>query len=661
MSDNKVVGDTYTKRIGVFICHCGINIAGVVDVDKLVEHFSKYPDVVYSEDYKYMCSDPGQKLIAEAIKEKKLTGIVIACCSPNLHENTFRRLSEKTGWNAYLCEIANIREQCSWVHEDKMKATEKAIKIVKSIVEKVRGNESLVPVEVPVTKKALIIGGGIAGMQAAIDIADAGQEVILVEKSPSIGGHMAQLSETFPTLDCSQCILTPKMVDASQNSKITLYTYSEIDDVEGSVGNFKIKIRKKARCVDEELCTGCGICINKCPAKNISDEFNVDMATRSAIYVPFPQAVPNIPVIDKENCTYFLKDKCKICEVVCGPKAIRFDQEDEIIEEEVGAIIVATGYDLLPITDMREYGYGKYKDVIDGLQFERLLSASGPTEGQVKRPSDGKVPKDIVFIQCSGSRNLEYYKPYCSKICCMYSAKHALLYKHRVPDGQPYIFYIDIRSGGKGYEEFVQRAQEEENVVYLRGRPAKVYQEGDKLVVWGVDTLSGEQISIKADMVVLAQAIVPRLDVEGLFKKLKIQTDENGFLSEAHPKLRPVETNTSGIFLAGCAQSPRDIPDTVAQASGSAAKALTLLSIDNIHHLPVVATVNEDLCSGCEICISTCPYLAREIDEEDHIAKVNEVLCEGCGSCISACPSSASQQKNFKDDQINDMICAILD
>ncbi|MBL7149169.1 MAG: CoB--CoM heterodisulfide reductase iron-sulfur subunit A family protein [Candidatus Cloacimonetes bacterium] len=661
MANNKEVGNTGSKRIGVFICHCGINIAGIVDVDKLVEHFSKYPDVAYSENYKYMCSDPGQKLIADSIKEKKLTGVVIACCSPILHENTFRRLSANTGLNAYLCEIANIREQCSWVHEDKIKATEKAIKIVKSIIEKVRGNESLTPVEVPVTKKALIIGGGIAGMQAAIDIAEAGQEVILVERSPSIGGHMAQLSETFPTLDCSQCILTPKMVDVSQNPKITLYTYSEVDDVEGSVGNFKIKIRKKARCVDEELCTGCGICINKCPVKKISDEFNVSMANRSAIYVPFPQAVPNIPVIDKENCTYFLKNKCKVCELVCGPQAIRFDQEDEIIEEEVGAIVVATGYDLLPITDMREYGYGKYQDVIDGLQFERLLSASGPTEGEVRRPSDGKVPKDIVFIQCSGSRNPEYYKSYCSKICCMYSAKHAMLYKHRVPDGQPYIFYIDIRSGGKGYEEFVQRAQEEENVIYLRGRPAKVYQEGDKLVVWGVDTLSGQQISIKADMVVLAQAIVPRIDVEDLFKKLKIQTDENGFLSEAHPKLRPIETNTSGIFLAGCAQSPRDIPDTVAQASGSAAKALTLLSIDKIHHLPIVATVNEDLCSGCGICIPTCPYGAREIDEEEQIAKVNEVLCEGCGSCISACPSSASQQKNFKDEQINNMISAILD
>ncbi|MBC8313182.1 MAG: CoB--CoM heterodisulfide reductase iron-sulfur subunit A family protein [Candidatus Cloacimonetes bacterium] len=649
------------KKIGVFVCHCGINIASTVDVDKLVEEFSKYSDVSHTENYKYMCSDPGQKLISAAIKKHKLNGLVIACCSPTLHENTFRRLSENSGLNAYLCEIANIREQCSWVHEDKTEGTKKAIKIVKTIVEKVRKNESLTPVEVPVTKKALVIGAGIAGMQAALDIADAGKKVILVEKSPSIGGHMAQLSETFPTLDCSQCILTPKMVDVAQNPNITLYTYSEIEDLEGCVGNFKVKIRKKARYIDEELCTGCGICVNKCPSKKALDEFNVELTTRPAIYVPFPQAVPNIPVIDKENCLFFQKDACRICEKVCGPKAIRFDQEDEFIEEEVGAIVVATGYDLLPITEMREYGYGKYKDVINGLQFERLLSASGPTEGEVRRPSDSKIPKDVVFIQCSGSRNPEYYKSYCSKICCMYASKHAMLYKHRVPDGHSYIFYIDIRSGGKGYEEFVQRAQEEENVVYLRGRPAKVYQEGDKMVVWGVDTLSGQQITIKADLVVLAQAIIPRNGVEELIKKLKIQTDEHGFLSEAHPKLRPVETNTSGIFLAGCAQAPRDIPETVAQASGSAAKALTLLSIDKIHHLPIVATVDEDLCSGCEICIGTCPYSAREIDEEKKIAIVNEVLCEGCGSCVSACPSSASQQKNFTDGQFEEMIKAILE
>ncbi len=423
-----------------------------------------------------------------------------------------------------------------------------------------------------------------------------------------------------------------------------------------------------------EVCSTCGACTYFCPTsaiklEDITDkkitpvlsEFEQRLVRRPVVYTPFPQAVPNIPVIDKGNCMYFQNNACKICDTVCEPDAIRFDQQDELIEEQVGAIVVATGYDLLPITDMREYGYGEYKDVIDGLQFERLLSASGPTGGEVRRPSDGKVPKDIVFIQCSGSRNPEYYKSYCSRICCMYSAKHAMLYKHRVPDGHAYIFYIDIRSGGKNYEEFVQRAQEEENVVYLRGRPAKVYQEGDKLVVWGVDTLSGQQISVKADMVVLAQAIIPRAGIDDLVRKLKIQMDENGFLTEAHPKLRPVETNTSGIFLAGCAQAPRDIPDTVAQASGAAAKTIDLLSSDKIHHLPIIATVDEDICSGCGICVSACPYGAREMDEEKKIAIVNDVLCEGCGSCISACPSGACQQKNLTDKQINNMVNVILE
>jgi len=456
------------KRIGVFVCHCGINIAATVDVERVAEEARKMPGVAYAQDYIYMCSEPGQSLVRDKIREENLDAIIIAACSPTLHESTFRAAAEEAGLNAWQCEIANIREQCSWVHANREKATEKAIKIVKTIVEKTRLNESLEPIPVEITKKALVIGGGIAGIQAALDIADSGYKVILVEKESSIGGHMAQLSETFPTLDCSQCILTPKMVSAGKHKNIELMTYSEIEEISGYVGNFNVKIRRKAGYVDWSTCTGCGICMEKCPAR-VSSVFDRDLAKHGAIYVPFPQAVPNKPVISKDDCIYFKTGKCRLCEKVCEIKSIDFEQEDTFTEVEVGAIITATGYETLPILDLPEYGAADNPDVIDGLAFERLLSASGPTTGEVRRPSDWKVPKEVVFVQCSGSRDPERYKPYCSKICCMYTTKHALLYKHRVHDGQPYIFYIDVRTGGKGYEEFYKNAEEEEGIIYLRG------------------------------------------------------------------------------------------------------------------------------------------------------------------------------------------------
>lgn len=643
------------KKVGVFVCHCGINIAGTVNVEKVVEEMGKNPGVAYSTDYIYMCSDPGQNLLRETIKKEKLDAVIVAACSPSLHETTFRAASVEAGLNPYQCEIANIREQCSWVHKDMGKATKKAIKIINTIVEKVHLNESLIPISVPLTRRALVIGGGIAGIQAALDIADSGHEVILVEREPSIGGHMAQLSETFPTLDCSQCILTPKMVEVSKHSNIRLMTYSEVEEISGYVGNFKVKIRHKSTSVDWHLCTGCGDCMEKCPSR-VPSEFDRNLRDRGAIYVPFPQAVPNKPVIDRDNCIYYKTGKCRLCEKVCQIGAIRFDQEDEIIEEEIGAVVVATGYETLPVSELIEYGCGEVEDVIDGLAFERLLSASGPTEGVVKRPSDGKVPKEVVFVQCAGSRDPERYKPYCSKICCMYTTKHALLYKHRVHEGQPYIFYIDIRTGGKGYEEFYHRTEEEESVVYLRGKVAKIFRDGDKTIVWGTDTLTGRNIEIAADLVVLATAVIPSTGVEELTKKLKIQVGPNGFLAEAHPKLRPVESITAGFYIAGCGHGPKDIPESVAQAGGAASKVISLFSRDELFHDPTVAYVDEDLCGACRICISICPYSAREFDENKGIAVVNDVLCEGCGACIAACACGATQQRNTTDEQILEMI-----
>ena len=646
------------KRTGVFICHCGINIAGTVDVKKVAEELAKHPSVVHSEDYVYMCSDPGQNLIEQAIKEKKLDGVVVACCSPNLHETTFRNASKRAGLNSFRCEIANIREQCSWVHKDKPKATQKATKITRSVVEKVRQNESLDALSVPVTRRALVVGGGISGLQAALDIANTGFEVILVERNPSVGGHMIQLSETFPTLDCSQCILTPKMVEVAKHPNIKLMTYSEVQDVSGYVGNFKVKILKKPTYVDPAKCTLCDECTKVCPIV-VPNEFDLGLTGRRAIYIPFPQAIPASYTLDDKNCPDpFTTIACGKCADVCKPNAIDYDQKPVIIEEEVGVIIVATGFDLYDKENMAEYGFGKYADVLDGLQFERLCSASGPTKGQILRPSDHQEPKEVVFIQCSGSRDPENHCAYCSKICCMYTAKHAMLYKHHVHDGQAYIFYIDIRSGGKGYEEFVQRAVEEDGVVYLRGKVSKVFEEKGKIIVWGVDTLTGKQIEIPADMVVLAQAMRPSTGAQDLAKKLKVALDKDGFLAEAHPKLRPVESVTAGIFLAGAAQAPKDIPEAVAQASGAAAKAVAILSQDRLFHSPTVAKVISNLCTGCGMCVAVCPYDALTL--KDGKVEVNEVLCEGCGTCTATCLRSAIQVKNLTQQQVAEMINACL-
>jgi len=653
------------KRIGVFVCHCGINVASTVDPEKVVEEVSKHPNVAFATNYVYMCSDPGQETIRKAIEEHKLDGVVVAACSPTLHQNTFRKLITRSGLNYYQHETANIREWCSWVHKDKEEATRKAVKIVLTAVEKVLKDENLEAISVPVTKKALVIGGGIAGIQTALDIANAGHQVLLVEKKPSIGGHMAQLSETFPTLDCSQCIMTPRMVEVAQHPNITLMTNSEVLEVGGYVGNFEVKIKKNPTYVDWSKCTGCGICTKECRLEGkIPDDFNQGLTKRGAAYIMFPQAVPLKATIDPNNCLMVTRGKCgkePKCVAACTAEAINFDMKEEIVEEKVGAIVTATGYELYSKKNLGEYGAGDIPDVVDGLTFERILSASGPTNGEVRRPSDGQVPKEVVFVQCAGSRDKEFHRPYCSKICCMYTAKHAMLYKHNVHDGQAYVFYIDVRTGGKGYEEFYDRTTEEERVVYLRGKVSRIFQDGDKVMVWGIDTLTGKKVEIAADMVVLATAMVPQEDIKELSSKLKIQIDENDWLSEAHPKLRPVETLTSGIFLAGAAQGPKDIPETVSQASGAASKVLALFSKDTFERDPLIADVDEDLCVGCGVCVEICPYGARELDKARGIVTVNPVLCEGCGACAAGCPSGAITHANFSAKQILNMVTPYLD
>jgi len=656
-------------KIGVFVCYCGENIERHVDCEEVAKQCGNLDNVKVSVAYKYMCSDPGQALLRNKIKEEGLDAVVVASCSPHMHLKTFRDAAERAGVNPFLVEMANIREHCSWVHSNRQEATAKAIDLVSMAVAKVANNSALEKIRIPVTKRCLVIGAGVAGIQAALDVAEAGYEVVMVERDPSVGGKMAGLSETFPTLDCSQCILTPRMVDVGQHPNIKLHTYSEVESIEGYIGNFSVKVKNKARYVDMDKCTGCGECYNKCPIKKNPSEFDFGMGNRTAIYVPFPQAVPARPVIDKENCAMLLKGKCGVCAKVCGVNAINYEDTDKFVTEDVGAIVVATGFQLYSIgldqeseklSGYGEYGYDKYEDVIDSLQFERIVSASGPTAGEIVRPSDGKVPETIVFIKCVGSRDNAKGMDYCSKICCMYTAKHTMLYKHKVHQGTAHVFYMDIRSGGKNYDEFVRRAIEQDGAKYHRGRVSKITKEGDKLIVRGADTLSGKPVTVEADMVVLASAMRPTDGATQLAQKLSVGYDQNGFLSESHPKLRPVETNTGGVFVCGACQAPKDIPESVAQASAAAAKVMIMFSRDEMARDPEVARVDEAQCVACFACKRVCPYGAIEeaeiLDREGNLikktARVNPGLCMGCGTCVAVCPSKCIDLDGFTDEQV---------
>ena len=661
------------QRVGVFVCWCGSNIAGTVDVQAVSEALKNEPGVVFSANYQYMCSQAGQEMIKEAVKEHNLTGIVVCSCSPRMHEATFRKTAAAAGLNPYMVEIANIREQCSWVHKDMMTGTEKAIILGKAAIAKVNLNAPLTPGESPVTKRALVIGGGIAGIQTALDIADAGFPVDIVEKQPTIGGKMAQLDKTFPTLDCAACILTPKMVDVAQNDKIRIFSYSEVTDVHGFVGNFDVTIKKKARYVKEDICTGCGACVEKCPMKKVPNEFNLGMDNRHAIYIPFAQAVPKVATIDPNACNMLKNGKCGLCAKVCAAGAIDYKQKDEIIEEKYGAIVVATGFNPISMEKFDEFAYNQSKDVITSLEFERLTNAAGPSAGKLIRPSDGKHPHTIVFVQCVGSRCescAEKGKEYCSKICCMYTAKHAMLTRDKYPDTEVYVFYIDVRTPGKNFDEFYRRAVEEYGVKYVKGMVGKVVPEGDKLKVQASDLISNKQLHIDADLVVLAAAIEPDKSARPLATMLTASMDTNDFFTEAHPKLRPVESPTAGVFLSGACQGPKDIPETVSQAGAAASKVIGLLAKDKLTGNPCIASSNELMCNGCSSCERVCPYGAiTYIDKEfrmpdrttkiRRVASVNPAVCQGCGACTVACPSGAMDLNGFKNNQIMAEVDAI--
>jgi heterodisulfide reductase subunit A len=644
------------ERVGIYVCHCGSNIAGTVDVEEVARWAGKHiKDVVVSRDYKFMCSSLGQQLIEEDIKKEGLTRVVVAACSPHLHEKTFRRACQNAGLNPYLLQMTNVREHVSWVTRDKAAGTEKTKALVSAAAERVKYQQPLERMYVKVNPATLVVGGGIAGLQATLELADAGYPVYLVEREPSIGGHMAQFDKTFPTLDCSACILTPKMSEVGQHDKVTMFTYSELEEVSGSVGNFKVKIRKKAKHVVADKCTGCGICVEKCPRKVVDDVFEAGMGTRKAIYTPFPQAVPRIPVIDTENCTWFTRGKCQVCAKVCPTEAIDYNQQDEIVELEVGNIVMATGWKLFDCKRIPQYGAGRLANVYTNLEFERLCNAAGPTNGKIVLRDGVTEPKSVAIVHCVGSRDTTT-NPYCSAVCCMAALKfgHLVLEKTKA---EVYSFYIDMRTNQKDYEEFYQRLLEE-GMHFVRGKVAEVTDaarlpaEAGKLIVQVEDTLLGKQRRIPVDMVILMGGLEPQADAKEVGLKCGISCSMAGWYTERHPKLDPVATMTDGVFVAGACQGPKDIPASVAQGAAAAARIAGMITKGTVMIEPIVASIDEEHCSGCRICNTMCPYNAIEYDAEKNVSRVITALCKGCGTCVAACPAGVITGAHFNNQQI---------
>jgi len=653
-------------RVGIYVCHCGTNIAGTVDVKAVAEYAAGLRDVVVSREYKYMCSDPGQTLIQQDISDHKLNRVVVASCSPLLHEPTFRRALERAGINAFFLQFVNIREHVSWVHLDKAASTAKAKDLVRAAVRRVALHKPLQRRQVPIDPRVLVVGGGIAGIHASLTLAEAGKQVFLVEREPTIGGHMAMFDKTFPTLDCAACILTPKMTAVGSHPRIKLWTYSEVVKVEGYVGNYKVTVKHKPRYVIDDLCIGCQECIAACVFKEgkTPDEFNLGLSKRKPVYMPFPQAVPQKVVIDPQTCIEFKSGKCKkTCIEACGDRhAIDFKQQETFEEIEVGTIILATGFKTFDPRRYTDYGYGRHPNVYTSLEVERLINASGPTGGEVVM-RDGNKPKSVGIIHCVGSRDRNTNR-WCSKVCCMYSLKLAHLVKERT-GAEVFNFYLDMRTPGKGYEEFYDRLLDE-GVHFVRGLVFEISDfaahpsEEGKLVLRVEDTLGGFVRRIPVDMVILAVGLEPQANAQDVRRLFNISCASEGWFLERHPKLAPVSTFTEGVFIAGACQGPKDIPESVAQAGAAAAEALALIDKQVVELEPYTASIREEECSGCKSCVPLCPYGAISFLVDKKKAAINEVLCKGCGTCVAGCPSGSITQNFFEDEEIFEEIEGVL-
>ncbi len=651
------------SRIGVYICHCGINIAATVDSEAVAEYAGTLPHVVVARDYMYMCSDPGQDMIQQDIRDYGLNRVVVASCSPRMHETTFRTTIEEVGLNPYYFEMANIREQVSWVHSEREIGTQKAKELVAGTVAKAALLEPLQEREVDVTPTALIIGGGIAGLEAALEIADAGYKAYLVERQPSLGGRMAQLNKTFPRMEEAGALVVSEMERAMEHPNVEVLAYSEVVEVEGYLGNFQATVRGKPRFVDSAKCTSCGKCAEACVLSDqIADEFQMGLSRRAAIYLPFPRALPDTYTVDPANCLLIKDKRCQEgppCALACPEDAVDFGQREEEVTLDVGAIVVATGYDPFDARRKPEFGYGRYPGVLSALEFERLAATDGPTGGRLVIPGTDRQPEHVVFIHCVGSRDKQLGNEYCSRVCCMYTAKQANVVLDQLPGARVTAFYMDVRAFTKGGEEFYDRARAR-GVRYRRGNPSEVYRRGDKLVVRSEDTLLRRTVEVEADMVVLAVGLEPGSGGEQVSKMLKLACTGDDFLAEAHPKLRPVDTTSDGIFLAGTCQGPKDIPDTVAQAKAAASSALIPLSMGKAKVEAIVSSVDRELCVGCGLCEGVCPYSALSMHPWRSIMTINEVLCKGCGACSVACPSKAITLGHFTQKQTLAMLDAML-
>jgi heterodisulfide reductase subunit A len=637
-------------RVGVYICHCGGNISDTVDMEKVREAIARIEGVEIAETNEYVCSSPGQDMIKQGIEDNDLDRIVVASCSPRMHLETFKRTVSEAGLNPYLFEMANIREQCSWVHDDRDLATEKAIDIIRGAVNRAIHLEELKPQRMDVKRSILVVGGGIAGISAAIEIADKGYEVYLIEKSPSIGGHMAQLSKTFPTLDCSACTLAPKMVYVSQHPNVKIITMSEPIAVSGSPGNYDVIIKKRPRYVDEDKCTSCGECAKVCPVR-VPSKFDEGLTQERSIYLPFTQAIPNSYVIDKENCLFLTRGVCKLCERFCKGDAVDFEQEEETFELNVGAIIVSTGYEQIDSSIFGQYNFGKHPNIVTNLQFERIaIQGFG-------RPSDGKPPKKVAFILCAGSRDAEKGVKYCCKIGCMNAIKESILLDKAVTNAESWIFYTDVRAHGKGYEEFYATAREHK-INFVRGRVADIIPlNDDKILVRAEDTLLGARVQQTFDLVVLQAAIIPRSGTQELARVIGVPTGSDGFFLERHHKLRPVDTTREGIYICGCAVGPKDIRETTLEAMGTASKVATFIGKGEFLTSPQIAFIMPEKCNLCEVCIEVCPVAAIEL--VDGVVKIDPVTCIGCGLCVPKCPEEAIDLNHYTEDQLLEQIRGI--